>query len=118
MRHAQWAAATVLAMGILAALPAIAGDGVQQSCWTPAALAGKPDEKHATLQRERPAFPSAKPAMEPSNVMGTVRRVKLPPGTLQVHWPEGNVLLSSGPEHREPQSHVPDYTAVVSVERA
>ena len=47
-----------------------------------------------------------------------VRRVKLPPGTLQVHWPEGNVLLPSGPEHREPQSHVPDYTAVVHLERA
>jgi predicted molibdopterin-dependent oxidoreductase YjgC len=49
---------------------------------------------------------------------GRVRRVKLPAGTLQVHWPEGNVLLPSGPEHREPQSHVPDYTAVVSLERA
>jgi molybdopterin-dependent oxidoreductase alpha subunit len=49
---------------------------------------------------------------------GRVRRVKLPPGTLQVHWPEGNVLLPSGPEHREPTSHVPDYTAVVSLEKA
>jgi hypothetical protein len=35
-----------------------------------------------------------------------------------VHWPEGNVLLPSGPEHREPTSHVPDYTAVVSLEKA
>ncbi|MCU1380248.1 MAG: Oxidoreductase alpha (molybdopterin) subunit, partial [Acidimicrobiales bacterium] len=49
---------------------------------------------------------------------GRVRRVKLPTGTLQVHWPEGNVLLPSGPEHREPQSQVPDYTAIVSLERA
>jgi molybdopterin-dependent oxidoreductase alpha subunit len=49
---------------------------------------------------------------------GRVRRVKLPAGTLQVHWPEGNVLLPSGPEHREPTSHVPDYTAVVSLEKA
>jgi len=49
---------------------------------------------------------------------GRVRRVKLPPGTLQVHWPEGNALLASGPDHREPQSNVPDYTAVVSLERA
>jgi predicted molibdopterin-dependent oxidoreductase YjgC len=47
-----------------------------------------------------------------------VRRVKLPVGSLQVHWPEGNVLLPSGPEHRESQSHVPDYTAIVTVERA
>lgn len=55
---------------------------------------------------------------EAGEYRGRVRRVKLPPGTLQVHWPEGNVLLPSGPEHREPQSHVPDYTAVVSLERA
>jgi predicted molibdopterin-dependent oxidoreductase YjgC len=48
---------------------------------------------------------------------GRVRRVKLPPGTLQVHWPEGNSLFGSGPEHREPQSQVPDYTAVVRVEK-
>jgi anaerobic selenocysteine-containing dehydrogenase len=48
---------------------------------------------------------------------GRVRRVKLPAGTLQVHWPEGNVLLPSGPEHREPQSQVPDYTAVVTLRR-
>jgi molybdopterin-dependent oxidoreductase alpha subunit len=49
---------------------------------------------------------------------GRVRRVKLPSGSLQVHWPEGNVLLPSGPEHREPQSRVPDYTALVTLERA
>jgi molybdopterin-dependent oxidoreductase alpha subunit len=55
---------------------------------------------------------------EAGEYRGRVRRVKLPAGTLQVHWPEGNVLLPSGPEHREPQSHVPDYTAVVSLERA
>jgi molybdopterin-dependent oxidoreductase alpha subunit len=55
---------------------------------------------------------------EAGEYRGRVRRVKLPAGTLQVHWPEGNVLLPSGPEHREPKSHVPDYTAVVSLERA
>ncbi|MCU1374486.1 MAG: Oxidoreductase alpha (molybdopterin) subunit, partial [Actinomycetia bacterium] len=55
---------------------------------------------------------------EAGEYRGRVRRVKLPSGTLQVHWPEGNVLLSSGPEHREPESHVPDYTAIVSLERA
>ena len=49
---------------------------------------------------------------------GRVLRTKLPSRTLQVHWPEGNVLLPSGPEHREPESHVPDYTALVTLERA
>ena len=34
---------------------------------------------------------------------------------LQVHWPEGNVLLDHG--KRSPESHVPDYNAFVRVER-
>jgi hypothetical protein len=34
-----------------------------------------------------------------------------------VHWPEGNVLLPSGADHREPGSSVPDYQAVVTLER-
>lgn len=37
--------------------------------------------------------------------------------TVQVHWPEGNVLIGSGPAHREPRSRVPDYNAVVRIER-
>jgi predicted molibdopterin-dependent oxidoreductase YjgC len=46
---------------------------------------------------------------------GRVKLVRLPTRTLQVHWPEGNVLLASGPSHREPLSRVPDYNAVVTV---
>jgi molybdopterin-dependent oxidoreductase alpha subunit len=46
---------------------------------------------------------------------GHVKLVRLPTRTLQVHWPEGNVLLSAGPSHREPLSRVPDYNAVVTV---
>ena len=42
--------------------------------------------------------------------------VRLPARSLQVHWPEGNVLISAGPQQREPQSRVPDYNAVVTVE--
>jgi anaerobic selenocysteine-containing dehydrogenase len=42
---------------------------------------------------------------------------RLPARTLQVHWPEGNVLIAGGPDRREPQSKVPDYNAVVTVER-
>jgi len=49
---------------------------------------------------------------------GRAKLVRLPSRTLQVHWPEGNVLIAAGPEHREPASRVPDYSAVVVVERA
>lgn len=37
------------------------------------------------------------------------------PGSLQVHWPEGNVLISAGP--LDPGGLVPDYNALVRVER-
>jgi molybdopterin-dependent oxidoreductase alpha subunit len=47
----------------------------------------------------------------------TVTPARLPAGTLQVHWPEGNVLVADGAAHREPASKVPDYNAVVTVER-
>jgi predicted molibdopterin-dependent oxidoreductase YjgC len=49
---------------------------------------------------------------------GTVTLARLPARTLQVHWPEGNVLVGGGPDHREPLSQVPDYNAVVTVEVA
>ncbi|HEY8524870.1 MAG TPA: molybdopterin-dependent oxidoreductase [Acidimicrobiales bacterium] len=48
---------------------------------------------------------------------GRVRLARLPARTLQVHWPEGNVLVPSGPAHVEPTSKVPDYSATVTVER-
>jgi molybdopterin-dependent oxidoreductase alpha subunit len=48
---------------------------------------------------------------------GAVTLARLPARTLQVHWPEGNVLIAGGPERREPSSKVPDYNAVVTVER-
>ena len=48
---------------------------------------------------------------------GTVTPARLPARTLQVHWPEGNVLIAAGPDRREPASKVPDYNAVVTVER-
>ena len=49
---------------------------------------------------------------------GTVTLVRLPARTLQVHWPEGNVLVAGGASDREPTSKVPDYNAVVTVEPA
>jgi predicted molibdopterin-dependent oxidoreductase YjgC len=47
---------------------------------------------------------------------GTVRLAAVTPGNLQVHWPEGNVLIDR--RRRSPQAGIPDYTAVVTVERA
>jgi molybdopterin-dependent oxidoreductase alpha subunit len=49
---------------------------------------------------------------------GRVKLARLPSRTLQVHWPEGNVLIGAGPAHREATSKVPDYNAVVTLERA
>jgi len=47
---------------------------------------------------------------------GHLKTVRLAARTLQVHWPEGNVLIADGPGHREPGSKVPDYNAVVTLE--
>ena len=47
---------------------------------------------------------------------GHLKVVRLPARSLQIHWPEGNVLISGGGSHREPQSNVPDYNAVVTIE--
>jgi molybdopterin-dependent oxidoreductase alpha subunit len=48
--------------------------------------------------------------------VGRAKLVRLPARTLQVHWPEGNALLSGGAAHREPMSRVPDFNAVVTLE--
>jgi molybdopterin-dependent oxidoreductase alpha subunit len=47
---------------------------------------------------------------------GHLKVVRLPARSLQVHWPEGNVLIPGGASQREPRSKVPDYNAVVTVE--
>lgn len=46
---------------------------------------------------------------------GRLHCTDLARGSLQVHWPEGNVLLPAGPDHREPGSQVPDYNATVTL---
>ena len=46
---------------------------------------------------------------------GHVFIAPIAPGNLQVHWPEGNVLLRAGLV--DSASGVPDYNAVVNVER-
>ncbi|MEO7430386.1 MAG: molybdopterin-dependent oxidoreductase, partial [Acidimicrobiales bacterium] len=53
---------------------------------------------------------------EVGTMNGRLKLVRLPSRSLQVHWPEGNVLISGGSEQREPRSKVPDYNAVVTVE--
>lgn len=50
------------------------------------------------------------------SLVGRVFLADLPAGSLQVHWPEGNVLLPSGPSAREPRSGIPDYNAQVRLE--
>ena len=44
-----------------------------------------------------------------------VHLARLARRSAQVHWPEANVLLPAGPEHREPGSKIPDYQAVVEI---
>ncbi|MEA2530502.1 MAG: hypothetical protein QOG89_2146 [Thermomicrobiales bacterium] len=46
---------------------------------------------------------------------GRVRLAPVKQRNLQVHWPEGNVLIDHG--RRSAASHVPDYNALVRVER-
>jgi predicted molibdopterin-dependent oxidoreductase YjgC len=47
---------------------------------------------------------------------GRLVAAPIKPGNLEVHWPEGNVLLSG--DRLDPESMEPDYNAVVSLERA
>ncbi|MEU9890413.1 FdhF/YdeP family oxidoreductase [Sphaerisporangium sp. NPDC051017] len=44
---------------------------------------------------------------------GRVLRAPLTPGNLQIHWPEGNVLLD--PHRRSPDARIPDYNATVTL---
>jgi molybdopterin-dependent oxidoreductase alpha subunit len=47
---------------------------------------------------------------------GRLKLVRLPSRSLQVHWPEGNVLIGGDVAAREPRSKVPDYNAIVNLE--
>ncbi len=78
------AVAAALTIGCLTALPGRAGEhgaSVLQSCWAPDALAGRPEEKLSRWTHEQTPLPATTlPAATPGTIMGTVRRVKLPPG--------------------------------------
>ena len=47
---------------------------------------------------------------------GKVYSAPIQPGNLQVHWPEGNVLLDKN--ERSPVAGIPDYNALVRLEKA
>ena len=46
---------------------------------------------------------------------GRVLIAPVQPGNLEIHWPEGEVLIDS--RRRSPLSGIPDYNAVVSLAR-
>lgn len=58
-------------------------------------------------QRVRLSSPSG-------SLTGRIRTAPIKPGNLEVHWPEGNVLLAASSV--DPQSMEPDYNALVFVE--
>jgi molybdopterin-dependent oxidoreductase alpha subunit len=47
---------------------------------------------------------------------GRAKAAPIRPGNLEVHWPEGNVLIAA--DRIDPESMEPDYNALVTVERA
>jgi molybdopterin-dependent oxidoreductase alpha subunit len=47
------------------------------------------------------------------SLRGRVYRAAVTPGNLQVHWPEGEVLIDRA--RRSPQAKMPDYNAIVNV---
>jgi molybdopterin-dependent oxidoreductase alpha subunit len=47
---------------------------------------------------------------------GRIQIAPLAPGNLQVHWPEGNVLIGDG--RRSAEARIPDYNTTVTIEPA
>lgn len=52
---------------------------------------------------------------EQGTLAGRVHLAPVKPGNLQVHWPEGQVLIAGDAAHRGKKSGIPDYNAVVRV---
>ncbi|HEX5733119.1 MAG TPA: FdhF/YdeP family oxidoreductase [Blastocatellia bacterium] len=50
------------------------------------------------------------------DLRGRCRIAPIAPGNVQVHWPEGNVLIERGVA--DPECGIPDYNALVEVKRA
>jgi predicted molibdopterin-dependent oxidoreductase YjgC len=74
-------------------------------------LISKEDAERLSL-RERDLIRLVSPS---GTFLGRVQIDKIKPGNLQVHWPEGNGLLSL--EEMDSASHEPDYNAVVQLEK-
>jgi anaerobic selenocysteine-containing dehydrogenase len=53
---------------------------------------------------------------ETGELSGRVHLAPIAPGNVQVHWPEGNALIPSGP--RSPEAGIPDYNTRVTIEPA
>lgn len=53
---------------------------------------------------------------EVGEMNGRCRLAAIAPGNVQVHWPEGNVLLRRG--LCDPECGIPDYNSLVGIERA
>jgi anaerobic selenocysteine-containing dehydrogenase len=53
---------------------------------------------------------------EVGEYQGRVYTAPIQPGNLQVHWPEGNVLLDK--TQRSPEVGIPNYNARVRLEKA
>lgn len=49
------------------------------------------------------------------SMTGRAKLVRLPSRSVQVHWPEGNVLIDAG--LNDDASRIPDYNAIVTIER-
>lgn len=49
------------------------------------------------------------------SMLSTAKLVNLPSRSLQVHWPEGNVLIEAG--LNQDASRIPDYNAIVTIEK-
>jgi molybdopterin-dependent oxidoreductase alpha subunit len=60
------------------------------------------DGARVTLHSERGSF------------TGRLKRARIKPGNLEVHWPEGNVLLAG--DRLDPDSLEPDFNAAVTIE--
>lgn len=52
---------------------------------------------------------------EVGEMFGIIFPAAVTPGNLQIHWPEGNVLIKRG--RYEPTAGIPDYTALVKIEK-
>ncbi len=53
---------------------------------------------------------------EAGELQGCCRFAPIAPGNVQVHWPEGNVLVKRGV--CDPECGIPDYNSLVEIERA